>query len=225
MKRKKACSFIVYSVAIFFSIALLIGVGTAHAVVLLQEDFEDYNTDDALTVQSAWVGDAIYVSPYVLNESYLLSQVLSGRGDPRVDGTYRQLSHTLGGALDASLLTTLTFDAYSTSDPLPSHNYVLGFRENGITGNYVWWNSVYDQTGGYPAGREKGWMFSFNFGSGPTNVYVSGGYDEPVSMGIVIDGWNNKIYGTYERKTSDIAGKTAAYDITDEQIASLAPLR
>ena len=150
------------------------------------------------------------------NSAVLPSHVLDGEAFP---GHYDQtfMYHSLPSALSPSRITHLEFDSYASSGKLSSmpksHNSILGLIKADHTNpNFgVLWAAY---TGGQ-------WYFAADILNGDiaSQFYVTGGFDTPVHMGIVVDGFSKTVYGTYDFGSG--VHVTPSYSVTAAQIASL----
>lgn len=180
------------------------------AGLIFSEDFESYAPGSNLSGQGGWVGDMMSVN----NGSYLTgSKVLDGRDDIGTN-TFSTSRKGLGDPLSSSSVSTLTFDAYATSSVPITHATGVGLDNTAGGSSVIWW-AVKDTNG------LMSWSFEIS-GLLDTSAYVryAGGYDEVVSMSIVVDGIANEVYGIYDYGSGG-TGETPHYSVTDAQIEEL----
>ena len=205
MKTKK--SFLMLAILCVFMVFTL----PASASLIFSEDFESYAPGSSLSGQGGWVGDMMYVN----NGSYMTgSNVLDGRDDIGVN-MFSVSRNSFGASLDNAAVSTMTFDAYATSSVPITHASGVGL-DNAAGGSLAAWFTGRDNATGL-----LGWSFEVS-GLLDTTAYVryGGGYDEIVTMGIVVDGIANEIYGTYSYASGGY-GETTHYAVTDAQIDEL----
>ncbi len=198
--------FFVLVIACVFGLSATI----ATAAPIFSEDFDSYADGSNLSGQGGWVGDIMYVN----NGTYMTgSKVLDGRDDIPTK-TISISRNGFGSSLDSSAISTMTFDAYATTTAPLTHNSGVGL-DNIAGGTLVAWWPVKAQSG----------VFSWSFaptglvGSGNYHL-VAGGYNEVVSMSIVVDGVANEVYGKYDFGSGG-TGETPHYSVTDAKIEEL----
>ncbi|MBT7307913.1 MAG: hypothetical protein HN842_06825 [Gammaproteobacteria bacterium] len=177
--------------------------------ILFREDFESYTATELVTNKNGWEGDAAYVN----RGTYLASNVLDGRFDIGQD-IFSIIYNNLSRSLSSSQVTTFSFDAYATTTAPISHNAVIGFGIGG-DGAKLFWNPAEN-------GRNSGmWSFDARGVTGNPTDYqrISGGFDQAVSLKIVIDGPAGELYGLYDIGSGE--QKTVVYSVSSESIERL----
>jgi len=144
--------------------------------------------------QGGWAGFGPtqgVVSTMIINDgTYLDSKVIDGR-DPAGSGWIMAAAKSLE-SLSTEVVTTLTVDTYSTSDP-PTINGGVGFGKNPAPVGFsfdsftVFWN----------VSATTGWEFDTR-AIGGTRVGFPGGMNRLVSLQIVVDGPAREVYGVIE---------------------------
>jgi len=195
---------------LYVSTIVLLICPSAFAAISFSEDFESYAGGSNLSGQGGWAGDTMYVG----SGTYMSGSVLDGRDDIG-SNIFSSSRNDLGETLDASGITTLKFDAYATSNTPITHATGVGL-DNAAGGSSVVWFTGRDNATGL-----LGWSFELS-GLLDTSTYVryAGGYDDVVTMGIVVDGIANEIYGIYDFGSGG-TGETPHYSVTDAQINEL----
>jgi len=197
------------SLAVLVLIVLISWVGSAGATTLFTENFEIYAAGSNLVGQGGWVegydGGSVLT---VQGGTNLTTQVLDGL-NIRPNGDMNVADHAVTFSTNSNAITTLSFNAYAKSsnsnNMMVSFDDTLGNNASAFGVGWYYWS-------GY-------WVFT----SGSSSDYISGGYDKNVTMSIVVDGTNNKVYGVYNFGSGAV--ETTRFDITDEQIASLEDVR
>jgi len=174
---------------------LIAGVGSAQGTILFSEDFESFAAGSNLNSQGGWSG----LNPgggasvmIVDHGAYLTgSQVLNGQA-PQGDGWVNAVGHAVTPLLSTNV-SVLHFDAYATTTPLTFNTGVgLGAKPNPFGADpqsfMVYW---------YASETGPGWVFDTRLIGGDLQL-ITGGYDEPVHLQIVIDGPANETYGIIE---------------------------
>ncbi len=180
--------------------------------ILFSEDFEAYTPGSNLAGQGGWTGDEIRVG----NGAFLDTNVLNGRDDIGIK-IQSNVSHSLSRSLNSSEITKLTFDAWATSNFPLTHNMVVGF------GNTQ--DSIYPDVFWYPAENSSSLPRSWTFlaraltGNADHRFDISGGYNQAVTLSIVVNGAANEIFGIYDFGAGP--KETPHFNITPEQIKSL----
>lgn len=173
------------------------------AFTAFSEDFEDYTAGSDLIGQGGWVsGFPGSVTP-VMTGTYLSSRVLDGR--TALGGEENVVGRDIGN-LDPDRITVLSFDAYATTDVLFTDNPGVFLGDDPGTGIV--------RSTGWSADNESGpgWVFSID----GFRFSVSGGYDTPVIMRVVVDGIANEIFGTYDFGAGQL--ETPHLAVTDDDI-------
>lgn len=183
------------------------------ATTLFQEDFEAYAVGSNLTGQGGWVPDYVTSALSVGNGTFLPTKVLNGLAP--TNGQLNYTARPLGFALDPNRITTLAYDAYASFGS-GAHDTVIGLGnasiQNFTIGGPNW---TLDRFSG---GR---WRFDVTSltGNSADFILVAGGFDNLVTMRIVVDGLANEVYGVYDFGSG--AQQTPHYAVTDAQIATL----
>lgn len=204
-----------FSVAISAIAAACVATPIA-ATTLFQEDFESYAVGSNLTGQGGWVPDYVNSTLNIGNGTFLPGKVLNGLD--RTNSAENITARPLGFALDPNRITTFAFDAYASRGS-STHNASVGLGSSSISDfqySGVFWNAelYYSPTG-------SRWTFDVRALTGNSSalIVVSGGYDTPVKMSIVVDGVANEVYGIYDFGSGP--QQTPHYAVTDAQIATL----
>jgi len=155
----------------------------ATATILFEETFESYAAGSNLIGQGGWTG----TNPILIGDvAAFSSRAADGRQNPGIhDMAYA--SHSLNAPLDPNEITWMTFDALAVSQSPSSHNSGVFFEA-----------VTHDGFGWFVDWTIPGWHFDARglVGSGGI-ISVTGGYDVPVQLGLVVDGPANEIYGFY----------------------------
>lgn len=196
--------------------ALVLGIAAAlpaRAALLFSEDFESYAPGSNLVGQGGWAEGNVGGSVLTVNPgTFLPTRVLDGRATTGV-GQANVATHSLPLASDPNVITTLRFDAYATTATPITHNMAVGIIDApvpALTQLAIWYPE--------PFQRPQGWTFTF----GGDLFHVIGGFDQPVTMAIVIDGIANEIYGLYDFGSG--MTQTPHFGITDAQITAFRDL-
>lgn len=159
---------------------------------IFSENFQSYAVGSNLIGQGGWVegtpsgGSVLTIS----NASYLSTQVLNGRAST---GLGQDNIAVRPFTFDSTTQTTLEYQLYATTDSPITHNATLGF-EKYVSGGLPYQNPIYWSPDGFNGGGPKRWQFSV----GSNTFSVLGGYDQLVTMRIVINGVTNEAYGMYD---------------------------
>jgi len=203
-------------------LALSIGFMAAGAmaagvpVTLLSEDFEAYAPGTSIAGQGGW---------YALNPSQAPIMVATGNGIASLvldggirtgDGAYTvdnfpSVFHSLSAPLSGTSLTTLSADAYAF-DSYHSHAAGVGFSSADGGLQFVWFSDWYTGTNG------PKWAFQ-TVGLGSVVDRFSGGFDQPISLEVIVDGFSGEVYGRLTHSGGTY--ETPHVAITSEQLASL----
>lgn len=200
--------------AIIAVVATLVAAPVA-AATLFEENFEAYAVGSNVTGQGGWVPDYVNSTLNVGNGSFLPGKVLNGLD--RTNGGQNYSARPFGFALNPSVITTYSFDAYASSTG-STHNSGTGFGNANIGNFYLsgpaWTASLFGAAG-------PRWHFDVGNFNGNSGDYIDilGGYDTPVKMSIVVDGVANEVYGVYDFGSGAL--QTPHYAATDAQIATL----
>lgn len=140
--------------------------------------------------------------------SCLPSQVLDGRS--ALGGSENVVVRAVAN-LDAGAVTTLRFDAYATTDRIATYNMAIYLTDGPdgplLTKTAGWW----------PNGGSWGFTVAGNF------FYAPGGYDQPVKMGVVVDGPAGEVWGTYDFGTG--VQQTPHFAVAADYISALDTVR
>jgi len=196
--------------------ALLVLPFTATGAVWFQDDFEAYAPGTNLIGQGGWVGTGINLvnSATHLSGTSLLGPPNSGLSQLNVFG------HSVGGALSAGEIYTLSFSAYAQTTTPVSHSSGLGIGNTAatLTGSFangaMWVPVEY-------AFNSFGWRFDARQLTGGSGDYVtlSGGYDAIENLEVVIDTLAMEVYGRYDFGSGLL--DTVHYSITAAQLAGI----
>jgi hypothetical protein len=112
--------------------------------------------------------------------------------------------------IDPALKTTFTFDAFAGTT---FHNQFIGLHPLGArspNSDAIFWD--------VNANLGNGWEF---VPGGPLlTSFVAGGINQPVKLGIVMDGTTNELYGLYDFNGAGFL-ETQRYPITTARIATM----
>lgn len=208
-----------WRISLTLSNLLLIALAASNsrAQTIFQETFESYAIGGNLDGQGGWTGYNGTVpggaDPVLIDSGTPLpTRFLNGHNS--TTGTESEFVHPLSRSLDSSQVTTLTFDAYSWSN---SHNSWVGFYANNNPASPV----LYWEADERLPGNMDGWFFGAHQATGNNSnlVPVPGLINQITHFGIVVDGTNDTVYGTYDVGMG--IQQTQAFSFTASQIASI----
>jgi hypothetical protein len=155
------------------------------------------------------MGDAAYVNFGNDLDSY----VLDGRYDIGRD-IFSVIYHSLPRALNSEEKTVMSFDTYATTTYPISHNTVIGLGVEG-DGAKLFWNPLEETI------NSGMWSFDARGVTGNSADYqrIGGGYDQPVSLKIMIDGPAGEVYGLYNFGSGE--QETQHYSVSTSTIETL----
>ncbi len=197
----------------------LIAASLAHGQEFFKENFNAYAAGSNLIGQGGWTGwtngatNAIYLGA----SSNFSSVAVDTRIHPGADGTISAGSGVIArkpmnAGLSLTRLNIMTFDAYAYSDtgngPTSNNDLFLGRTTDPMVSSY--------QVGWSTYGPTKTWFFGAYIITGlpGDGVYIEGGYDKIVHLGIVVDplaGAHGQFWGTYDFGAGG-SGQTPHYD-------------
>ena len=194
--------------------ALLLA-GLVHGQVLFTENFESYTNGSNLFGQGGWTGQNSGPNEFIVvgNGTYLSGIVAARRGETAIFNISFG-RHALSSALSTAQITTLSFDAWGTTDSPASTNSGLGFirQSDSVFANpLASWTAV-----------ATGWDLDLRGITGNAGDYLTGvvGFNIPVVFEIVIDGPAGQVYGRYNPNGAGFT-QTASYAISPAMIASI----
>jgi len=208
--RGVVCAFLALTLLMFGSGA------SGDPVTLLFDDFEAYAPGTGIAGQGGWYAFRPDQAPIIVSTGSGLGTLVLNGGIRTGDGSYTDpnypfVLHSLSGPLIASGISTLSADAYAFSS-YRSHGPGVGFF-SADGGSYFGWEAVwYLDPGGTPK-----WGFS-GAGIGWISVFP-GGFDQPVSLEVILDGLAGEVYGRLTHSAGSY--ETAHVAITPSQLASL----
>jgi hypothetical protein len=188
---------------------------------LFSDSFETYNTDSPLPGQGGWFQDSTFTAPLMLSTTtpFAPSNAIDGlhrTGTGAYDDTSLAAArHTLSGPLNPNGISIFSTDAYAFS---AHQSHASGISFSSADDNWTN-NGIQFQASWYPS-QSPNWEFSRHLdGAGVSNDFISGSFDQPVHLEIIVDGANGVYYG---RLTSS-AGvfETAHHPITTAEISAL----
>ena len=181
-------------------------------VIIFSENFESYATGSNLVGQNGWTGLLDPSFPItgpstvtVTAGAFLPSQVMNGRAATGL-GQQNMAEHLV--PMNTDTVTTLHYDAYA---PSGVHNQEISLQPFGPDfGHRVLW--TVDQTFG------EGWRF-VSGGVGGGSFFASGGFNQAVKLGIVLDGVANQVWGIFDYGEGFV--ETPRFPLDDERHATL----
>lgn len=199
--------------------------------LIFSEDFESYVDGSNLSGQGGWEGGG-----WQGNHSMLVgfgtglpsnTKALHGRIDP--GHNYDSYSRNLFPLLfDGLYLITLTFDAFAYSETPPytnvggSHGSGIGFHQGDFNWGAMWMAHSNPAAHDNPEPNFQGWMFDARFLTGNSTAldWISDGYDQLVSMSIIIDLVNLELYGIADFGNNGVF-ETTHFDIIADRLSEL----
>jgi hypothetical protein len=181
---------------------------------IFSENFQSYAPGSNLIGQGGWIEGLLpsyQTGASVLtisNGKYLPTKVLDGRA---ATGLFQENLGMHPVVIDTSAITTLQFQLYGTNNTPKTQNGGIGF-ETFVPGNthitHVNWYSA-NNTG------PSRWAFDVD----GSVFYVQGGYDQTVTLGIVLNGGTNETYGLYDFGSGFI--ETPHFPVTQAELADI----
>lgn len=201
-----------------YGLLALFSAGLVHGQVLFSENFESYADNSNLFGQGGWIGENTGPNEIlrVGNGTYLTSIVAAQRGDADIFNiSYAR--HALSSALNTTQITTLSFNAYGTTDSFESWNSALGVSRQTDTLTYGPVASWAAQQGGWDLD-----LRAITGNPGNSSYYFADlvPHNIPVVFEIVIDGPAGEVYGRYNPNGAGFT-ETAHYAISPTMITSI----
>jgi hypothetical protein len=198
-----------------YGLFALLSAGLVHGQVLFTENFESYADNSNLFGQGGWIGENTGPNEIlrVGNGTYLTSIVAAQRGDADIFNiSYAR--HALSSALSTTQITTLSFNAYGTTDSFESWNSAFGVSRQADSlsfGPVASW-----------AAQQGGWDLDLRTITGNSGNYFNElvPFNIPVVFEIVIDAPAGEVYGRYNPNGAGFT-ETAHYAISPTMITSI----
>ncbi|MBI1787008.1 MAG: hypothetical protein HYR60_05570 [Acidobacteria bacterium] len=196
--------------ALKLSVVLLAAASASRssANTLFFEDFEAYAPGSFLVGQGGWIRNPAASGPgnvRISASAHLPTHVLDGTP---TDTLQQVLWHDLSSALDPSLTTVLSFDAYAPS--LASHN--SGIVLIGGGSRIGWYINI--ATNAWEFYESAGSFHAWDIPGG-----VAANYFRPIHFQIVFDGAADQVYGRYDLGAGFL--ETAHFALTDSVHSAL----
>jgi hypothetical protein len=190
---------IVFLLAMAMAIGISVEPLASATSIIFQENFEDYDEGSNLSDEDDWSGDRTLVG----DGDHFGSMVANGRLRDGISGQAWS-THVFAEPLDVTNVYTLTFDAYATTESPEAHNSGVTFHSSDTPNVAGWWIANNPAAGADCPSRDfVGWFLDARYLAGGDNnsatdpylYFASGGFDQVVTLSVIIDPINLEVYG------------------------------